>query len=190
MKDIHEGRLVVKLPTFVLWSCTWPSTCFASGLHLEIVTENLAACPFIQLLEKTKDCYSTSVRILLYATLDRSHYLALGTRISFIQLLGQLLLSVFPALIRRCTPLSQVCITMELRMRGMLAHQHQASLADVWWSLGYELPTRRISYSPLRLARSSSAAHLLRTGPSWAAFLLGVLSQSAVPTYDNHWEKS
>ena len=36
-------------------------------------------------LKKTKDCYSTSVRILLYATLDRSHYLALGTRIFLIK---------------------------------------------------------------------------------------------------------
>jgi len=59
MKDTHEGRLVVKLPTFVLWSCTWPSTCFASGLHLEIVTENLlpvrsfnrlASCSFLSAL--------------------------------------------------------------------------------------------------------------------------------------------
>ena len=39
----------------------------------------------------------------------------------FIQLPGQLLLSVLPALIRRYTPLSQVCITMELRMRGTQA---------------------------------------------------------------------
>jgi hypothetical protein len=93
----------------------------------------------------------------------------------FIQLPGQLLLSVFPALIRRYTPPSQVCIAMELRLRGTQAHQHQASLADVWWSLGYETPTRRILYSPLRLARSSSAAQLLRTGPSWATFLLGSL---------------
>jgi len=34
MKDIHEGRLVVKLPTFVPWSCTWSLVCFMSGLHL------------------------------------------------------------------------------------------------------------------------------------------------------------
>ena len=93
----------------------------------------------------------------------------------FIQPPGQLLLSVFPSLIRRCPPLSQVCITVDLRMRGTQAHRHQASLADVWWSLRYESPTRRISYSPLRLARSSSAAQLLRTGPPWAAFLLGSL---------------
>jgi len=88
MKDIHEERLVVKLPTFVLWSCTWPSMCFASGLHLEIVTEKLAACPFIHLP-------------------------------------GQLLLSVSSVLIRRYTfpfIVSQVCIAMELRMRGTRAH--------------------------------------------------------------------
>jgi hypothetical protein len=93
----------------------------------------------------------------------------------FIQPPSQLLLSVCSALIRRYTPLSQVCITVELRMRGMQAHRHQVSLADVWWSLGYESPTRRISYSPLRLARSFPEAHLLRTGPSWAAFLIGSL---------------
>ncbi len=56
----------------------------------------------------------------------------------FIQPPSQLLLSVCSALIRRYTPLSQVCITVELRMRGMQAHRHQVSLADVWWSLGYE----------------------------------------------------
>ena len=100
----------------------------------------------------------------------------------FIQPPSQLLLSVCSALIRRYTPLSQVCITVELRMRGMQARWHQASLADVWWSLGYESPTRRFSYSPLRLARSSSAAHLLRTGPSWAAFLLGSLPAYVIYT--------
>jgi len=59
MKDFHEGRLVVKLPTFVLWSCPWFSTWFTSGLNYWIVTEKisclsvhatcLACCSFLSL---------------------------------------------------------------------------------------------------------------------------------------------